>query len=63
MFGKNSSKSLQAQREREMDTAADEKEVGEAAKNIQRVYVSVCLDGILSITVIEDTWREKLLER
>ena len=46
-----------------MDTAADEKEVGEAAKNIQRVYVSVCLDGILPITVIEDTWREKLLER
>jgi hypothetical protein len=30
--------SLQAQREREMDTAADEKEVTQAAINIQRLY-------------------------
>ena len=34
---------LQAQREGDMDSAADERQVSEAAKKIQRVYLFLCL--------------------
>ena len=52
---------LQAQREREMDSATDEREVFEAAKNIQRVYSSLLfLFNCLDIVVI---WLEIKLEK
>jgi hypothetical protein len=50
--------SLQAQREREMDTAADEKEVTQAATNIQRMYLI-----ITKLVALEVIWAGKWLEK